>query len=58
VKLVYSISTTELRGVWEYQTDDEHKPRWVCSNCGKIVHKDPHDKRYCSNCGCAIRKDR
>ena len=41
--------------VWKYSTDDENKARWKCSHCGKICHKNPHDKNYCSNCGCKMR---
>lgn len=38
-------------GTWLYYTNDEGKPRWKCDQCGKICHRDPHDKNYCSNCG-------
>ena len=44
--------------VWKYSTDDENRPRWKCSHCGKICHKRPSDKRYCSNCGCKMRMER
>lgn len=56
MKLVYAISKTDLTGTWEYGTTDEHRPYWTCSNCGKRVWKDPHDKRFCSNCGAALTK--
>ena len=43
--------------VWKYSTDDENKARWKCSHCGKVCHKNPHDKNYCSNCGCKMRME-
>ena len=44
-------------GKWIYYTDDEHKPKWRCSNCGKICHKNPDKKLYCSNCGSRNQKE-
>ena len=44
-------------GVWIYCPDDEHRPRWRCSCCGKIVHRDPAEKLYCSHCGQRNRKE-
>lgn len=41
----------DIVAVWKYVTDDDNRPRWVCSNCGKVCHKNPHDKYYCSRCG-------
>ena len=52
----FARSDTNLKGVWVYQTDDEHTPRWVCSNCGRVVKRDPYDDRYCPRCGAAMRK--
>ena len=34
-------------GTWKYELDDEKRPRWRCDQCGKICHKNPHDKLYC-----------
>ena len=36
--------------VWQYHSDRRGQ-WWDCKNCGKIVHKIPHDKMYCSHCG-------
>ena len=44
-------------GKWIYYTNDESKARWKCSNCGKICHRDPHDKNYCSRCGSKNMKE-
>ena len=44
-------------GLWIYWPDDENRPRWKCSRCGKIVHKDPADKLYCAACGQRNRKE-
>jgi DNA-directed RNA polymerase subunit RPC12/RpoP len=38
-------------GKWVYYRNDEGKPRWKCSECGKIVHRLPIEKLYCSKCG-------
>jgi len=40
-----------IDAVWQYYTNDEGKARWRCTNCGKVCHKNPHDKRRCSICG-------
>lgn len=42
-------------GKWKYYVNDEGKPRWRCSECGKLCHKRPTEKLYCSNCGCKMR---
>ena len=34
---------------WLYYINDEGKPRWNCSQCGKVCRRDPYDKRFCSN---------
>ena len=44
-------------GKWVYYTNDENKPRWKCSNCGKICRRDPYDKNYCSKCGSRNTKE-
>lgn len=44
-------------GLWIYCPDDEGRPRWKCSRCGKYVHKDPAEKLYCSLCGQRNRKE-
>lgn len=44
-------------GLWAYCPDDEGRPRWKCSRCGKIVHKDPAEKLFCSTCGQRNRKE-
>lgn len=43
-------------GVWVYYTNDEGKPRWKCSECGKICRRDPIEKRFCSHCGSEMHK--
>lgn len=43
--------------VWKYYLNDEGKARWRCSYCGKVCHRNPHDKRYCSICGKAMRME-
>lgn len=43
--------------VWRYIMTDERKPIWKCSECGKVCHKNPHEKNYCSNCGCKMRME-
>ena len=49
------IDMTEEITTWEYYTNDEGWPRWRCRNCGKIVRRNPHDKKYCSACGKRIK---
>lgn len=44
-------------GVWVYYLNDEGKARWKCDQCGKICHRNPHDKNYCSNCGAKMRME-
>ena len=36
---------------WHYYTNDEGKPRWKCTECGKLCRRRPTDKLYCSRCG-------
>lgn len=43
--------------VWKYYLNDEGKARWRCSYCGKVCHRNPHDKRYCPICGKAMRME-
>lgn len=38
-------------GKWIYYINDEGKPRWKCSECGKLCKRIPVDKIYCSRCG-------
>lgn len=42
-------------GVWLYYVNDEGKARWKCSECGKICHKHPYEKRYYSKCGAKMK---
>ena len=51
------IEDLSAEGLWVYCPDDEGRPRWKCSRCGKIVHKDPADKLYCAACGQRNRKE-
>lgn len=51
------IDVLSAEGLWVYCPDDEHRARWKCSRCGKIVHKDPADKLYCAACGQRNRKE-
>lgn len=44
-----------IEAVWKYGMDDENRPRWRCTNCGKFCHRNPHDKHFCSNCGAEMR---
>ena len=44
-------------GKWLYYRNDEGKARWKCSECGKICHRDPHEKLYCSRCGSRNMKE-
>ena len=49
--------TKEARfGLWVYYVNDEGRPRWKCSECGKIVKRDPYEKLYCSRCGSRNQK--
>lgn len=38
-------------GKWLYYRNEEGKPRWKCSNCGKIIRHGAREKLYCSACG-------
>lgn len=42
---------------WHYYTNDEGRARWKCTHCGKLCHKNPHDKRRCSICGAHMRME-
>ncbi len=44
-------------GVWKYYTNEENKPRWKCSCCGKIIRHGAHEKLYCSNCGAKMKTE-
>lgn len=46
-----------IEAKWHYYTNDEGKPRWKCTNCGKICRRDPHDKKRCSCCGAHTRTE-
>lgn len=46
-----------IPAVWQYYTNDEGKARWRCSHCGKLCHKNPHDKKRCSICGAHMRME-
>ena len=47
-KRLYELMTTPA--TWEYYRNDEGKARWRCTSCGKVVRRNPHDKKYCSCC--------
>lgn len=47
-KRLYNMLTEPA--TWIFYRNDENEARWKCSSCGKIVRKNPHDKRFCSNC--------
>lgn len=51
------IAKLTAEGTWIYCADDEGRPRWKCSRCGKIVRKDPAEKLYCAACGQRNRKE-
>lgn len=44
-------------GTWIYYRNDEGKPRWKCSICGKIVRRLPYEKLYCSRCGAKMKME-
>ena len=46
-----------LTAEWVYYVNEEHKARWKCSACGKIVRRLPYDKHYCSNCGAKMESE-
>ena len=43
---------------WHYYTNDEDKPRWKCTTCGKLCRRRPTDKLYCSRCGSKMSFER
>ena len=47
-KRLYNLLTEPA--TWLFYRNEENEARWKCSSCGKIVRKNPHDKRYCSCC--------
>ena len=46
-----------IEAKWRGYTNDEGKPRWKCTNCGKIVKRPPNDKKRCSICGARMSED-
>ena len=48
-KRLYELLTAPA--TWEYYVNDEGKPRWKCSSCGKIIRRGSHEKLFCSRCG-------
>lgn len=44
-------------GVWKYYTNEENKPRWKCSCCGKVIRHGAHEKLYCPNCGAKMKTE-
>lgn len=48
---------TPVEAKWRGYTNDEGKPRWKCTNCGKIVKRPPNDKKRCSICGARMSED-
>lgn len=42
---------------WHYYRNEENRPRWKCSECGKICKRLPNDKRFCSWCGAKMRME-
>ena len=46
-----------IEAKWHYYTNDEGKPRWKCTNCGKMTRRDPNDKKRCSCCGAHMSKE-
>lgn len=49
---------SEKVATWLYYTNDENKPRWKCSECGKIIRHGVNEKLYCSRCGAKMRMER
>jgi rRNA maturation endonuclease Nob1 len=47
----------KVEAVWHYYVNDEGKPRWKCTYCGKIVRRVPHDKTRCSCCGAHMSEE-
>jgi len=46
----------ERTAVWHYH-NDAHGQWWECGNCGKVCHKNPHDKKFCSICGFIMKME-
>lgn len=46
-----------IEAKWRGYTNDEGKPRWKCTNCGKIVKRPPNDKKRCSICGAYMTEE-
>lgn len=46
-----------IEAKWRGYTNDEGKPRWKCTNCGKIVKRPPNDKKRCSICGAHMTEE-
>ena len=46
-----------INAKWHYYTNDEGRPRWKCTNCGKIVRREPTEKKRCSRCGAYMNKE-
>lgn len=46
-----------VEAVWHYYLNDESRPRWKCTNCGKIAHRLPSGKARCSQCGARMRME-
>lgn len=46
-----------IEAKWRGYTNDEGRPRWKCTNCGKIVKRPPNDKKRCSICGARMSED-
>lgn len=42
---------TRKEAIWQYYTNEENRPRWKCSECGKIIRHGAHEKLFCSRCG-------
>ena len=46
-----------VEATWHYYMNDEGKPRWKCTRCGKIVKRVSHDKVRCSCCGAHMSEE-
>ena len=42
---------TRKEAIWQYYTNEENRPRWKCSERGKIIRHGAHEKLFCSRCG-------
>lgn len=51
-----TITPERPKAVWQYH-NDEHGVWWGCGNCGKILRRPPHDKRFCSRCGAEMERE-